>query len=154
MYGAEKLWRKECVSFKGPKQKGIDSEMDTFWGSLEIPTILTTLVLWGRGCFIVVELSMVIVSVRTIPRRYWGTAVDPYHDLPLSNKKEWIVNICNNLGGADCEEAQPPKLQTVCFHLHNIPEMTKWWNQKTVATVTSQGGGRSERGPGCGCIKG
>ena len=27
---AEKLRRKECVSLKGPKPKGIDSEMDTF----------------------------------------------------------------------------------------------------------------------------
>lgn len=89
---------------------------------------------------------MSVGVLEPIPCRYWGTVVDSYHDLPLSNKKEWTVNICNNLGGADCEEASPPKLQTVCFHLHNIPEMIKWWKQKRVVTVTSQGGGRSERG--------
>ena len=37
--GVEEIGRKGCVSLKGPKQKGIDSERGTSSGSLEIPNI-------------------------------------------------------------------------------------------------------------------
>ena len=45
MVEAKEIRRKGCVFLKGPKQKGIGSETGTFWGSLEIPTIWTILVL-------------------------------------------------------------------------------------------------------------
>ena len=68
MYGAEEQRRKRCLSLKGPKQNAVGSEADTSWGSLEIPTIWPALVLRGRGCFMVVELSierMAPASIRT-----------------------------------------------------------------------------------------
>ena len=59
--------KEKSVSFKEPKQKGIGSETKSSWGSLDIPTSYTVLLLGGRDCFTTLGLgtrSVVLLSFR------------------------------------------------------------------------------------------
>lgn len=64
-YGRTK--KKRVSISQRAKQKGMSSERGTSWGLLEMPSIWTVLVFWGRGCFIIMVLNtknVALVSLR------------------------------------------------------------------------------------------